>query len=221
MLQCFLRCWMYPVILFVRMWVEMFNGVLFNSSAKSSSSWGCELKCSAYTEQWLCCVSSSSSWGCELKWCTAPFHDSFRGHPLREDVSWNNLCLTPHLCQYSHPLREDVSWNIERCGGFPVECGHPLREDVSWNDSVSLQTALLSSHPLREDVSWNRESWSDIIMASSHPLREDVSWNVSRRSVKTTSAVILFVRMWVEMNNGPEPLPPPASSSSWGCELKC
>ena len=38
-------------------------------------------------------------------------------------------------------------------------------------------------------------------MHTSHPLREDVSWNVNETIPNTINAVILFVRMWVEIQN--------------------
>ena len=59
------------VILFVRMWVEMSSLLPSRQALKSSSSWGCELKCITLDR---CCV------GCSR-------------HPLREDVSWNNWLL--------------------------------------------------------------------------------------------------------------------------------
>ena len=54
----------------------------------------------------------------------------------------------------------------------------------------------------------------------SHPLREDVSWNVSDAKVKQFIKVILFVRMWVEMEKEWTKRSVLQSSSSWGCELK-
>ena len=55
------------VILFVRMWVEMLLKITLHWEIRSSSSWGCELKC--FCEQWGVKMNeSSSSWGCELKW---------------------------------------------------------------------------------------------------------------------------------------------------------
>ena len=88
-------------------------------------------------------------------------------------------------------------------------------------------------------VTWFRQT-----IRKSHPLREDVSWNTTHiRHSKKVTAVILFVRMWVEMIkyygggcgqirhplredvswNSPSASDSsrwPESSSSWGCELK-
>ena len=131
------------VILFVRMWVEMYTPTSTAKKALSSSSWGCELKCSnkqhacksfKSSSSWGCELKcyyklpveyselSSSSWGCELKYWR--YHTCNRGiksssswgcelkllwrwenrkfawsHPLREDVSWNNIISTPSLCK--------------------------------------------------------------------------------------------------------------------------
>ena len=78
------------VILFVRMWVEISSSRINPNFVSSSSSWGCELKyfvCFVYNFL----VQSSSSWGCELKYNTSGqcllVHTR---HPLREDVSWNS-----------------------------------------------------------------------------------------------------------------------------------
>ena len=120
------------VILFVRMWVEMLQYQQCNDQVQSSSSWGCELKCQwailQIIEPW-----SSSSWGCELKYrllCILIEHDS---HPLREDVSWNELKKYNALQIAGHPLREDVSWNKRGIRQTRTGVRHPLREDVSWN----------------------------------------------------------------------------------------
>ena len=61
----------------------------FLLSNQSSSSWGCELKCSCRV---IYCklAMSSSSWGCELKLSLRAFWRLYHRHPLREDVSWNN-----------------------------------------------------------------------------------------------------------------------------------
>ena len=64
----------------------------------SSSSWGCELKCS---RNWYCRLLglSSSSWGCELK----------------------SVSGTSSRCTLCHPLREDVSWNTQNASGSETE----------------------------------------------------------------------------------------------------
>ena len=89
----YLRDWWHEgswVILFVRMWVEISILPRLRSATKSSSSWGCELKYGDSAD-WDKLAGSSSSWGCELK-CRVATHPKKSGrHPLREDVSWNNL----------------------------------------------------------------------------------------------------------------------------------
>ena len=79
----------YRVILFVRMWVEIIDLLKLYFWRKSSSSWGCELKYQEKKEQ-----------------------EKWKGHPLREDVSWNTMDITRQIRQHRHPLREDVSWNV-------------------------------------------------------------------------------------------------------------
>ena len=82
---------MRSVILFVRMWVEMESAERYDRLYRSSSSWGCELKCMYLPEDS----------------CILPCH------PLREDVSWNATFHVLHHPRWSHPLREDVSWNLK------------------------------------------------------------------------------------------------------------
>ena len=165
-----------PVILFVRMWVEI-----------SFLSWDC-----------LPCMSSSS-WGCELKY-TIYFCDSYCiSHPLREDVSWNIFLLAllqaPKVILF---VRMWVEIEIKFHDSFALG-GHPLREDVSWNWKHQRLMYRLFRHPLREDVSWNIMLSYFSLNSSGHPLREDVSWNTFPSMWSTTSSVILFVRMWVEI----------------------
>ena len=102
-----------------------------------------------------------------------------------------------------------------------VQTGHPLREDVSWNITSLFFHHTCISHPLREDVSWNTRDRFSQFPARSHPLREDVSWNVKSGCSYTARVVILFVRMWVEINTVINAVATVGSSSSWGCELKC
>ena len=55
-------------------------------------------------------------------------------------------------------------------------------------------------HPPREDVSWNN-SWVPVHRhGNCHPPREDVSWNTIKSPLAIFYAVILLVRMWVEMS---------------------
>ena len=142
-------------------------------------------------------------------------------HPLREDVSWNKISVSlPCFSKVilfvrmwvemiiqlirktwgkCHPLREDVSWNYSRDYKISVLAGHPLREDVSWNVRNTEGKTVGIGHPLREDVSWNGFPLLYFIPSNSHPLREDVSWNKYSQFAVKDGAVILFVRMWVEI----------------------
>ena len=100
------------VSLFVRLWVEMLARPKASSTQLSASSWGCELKyhisqpwkCSShvslFVRLWvemycsgskLIVVLSASSWGCELKCAERKWHNSKKGQPLREAVSWNTV----------------------------------------------------------------------------------------------------------------------------------
>ena len=88
-----LYCLMDYVILFVRMWVEMLHTEYISCLQTSSSSWGCELKYSTsviFARQ----LWSSSSWGCELKCLACSTVSPYHCHPLREDVSWNKFELS-------------------------------------------------------------------------------------------------------------------------------
>ena len=105
------RFW-WSVILFVRMWVEMFWMRSKRQCIRSSSSWGCELKYEETTGRFIV-VPSSSSWGCELKLQLSNTESCNLCHPLREDVSWNVCIFRKILISCRHPLREDVSWNIK------------------------------------------------------------------------------------------------------------
>ena len=98
------------VILFVRMWVEIHTCTNEEKEATSSSSWGCELKYPFPGMQYPH-NRSSSSWGCELKYCFYSGYTCKSRHPLREDVSWNNVYDDLKQKLMGHPLREDVSWN--------------------------------------------------------------------------------------------------------------
>ena len=88
-----LYCLMDYVILFVRMWVEMLHTEYISCLQTSSSSWGCELKCLT---------------SCEMLWWSS--------HPLREDVSWNDVGYGRVGASCRHPPREDVGWNLEEYG---------------------------------------------------------------------------------------------------------
>ena len=99
-----------------------------------------------------------------------------------------------------HPLREDVSWNTL----FPVHASASLVILFvrMWVEMTASCLFLLPpfGHPLREDVSWNDWKPESKERYFRHPLREDVSWNVFGSAYSGANAVILFVRMWVEIS---------------------
>ena len=142
--------------------------------------------------------SSSSSWGCELKWVIV-FQVQLR---KMSSSSWG--------CELKY-LFFKITQNL---------IGHPLREDVSWNKFAVFFNTSNNGHPLREDVSWNNPFHSCERIFLRHPLREDVSWNTFFVFCNLLPAVILFVRMWVEIFFPIVLFFIPMSSSSWGCELK-
>ena len=172
-----------------------------------------------------CCRrSSSSSWGCELK-CTATKQDQANiGHPLREDVSWNanvtykldhksvilfvrmwvEILLLPYSShdQACHPLREDVSWNIS---GLILNVWLGLSSS-SWGCELKFRwwsTRHLREwgHPLRENVSWNDVGYGRVGASCRHPPREDVSWNLEEYGVNhRCSNMVLLVGRWIEIS---------------------
>ena len=108
------------VILFVRMWVEMYLimtnlRMYIRHPLREDVSWNCNLSCS------LC-----------YSYC----------HPLREDVSWNTVTFNPLCAETCHPLREDVSWNLLLFQNHQYFVRHPLREDVSWNEYIGIVKPL-------------------------------------------------------------------------------
>ena len=126
-----------------------------------------------------------------------------------------------HIQTWSHPLREDVSWNMDAKEDCFLVDGHPLREDVSWNINIILWLhwwhTSSSSWGCELKCQWLLVVWNQ----TRHPLREDVSWNTIAGYYTMGTAVILFVRMWVEMLLKITLHWEIRSSSSWGCELKC
>ena len=169
------------VILFVRMWVEMFNGVLFNSSAKVIlfvRMWVEIISSPRKDRDWL---PSSSSWGCELKYVCGWHSSIFKGHPLREDVSWNRK----EGLKWWIRLSSSSSWGCELKCYYPTFCNLPTLSSSSWGCELKysdkVEILKRERHPLREDVSWNflikKNQWWELC----HPLREDVSWNKAVR----------------------------------------
>ena len=146
------------VILFVRMWVEMWyiNGVGVKwerHPLREDVSWNMSFNVS-YND-WM---MSSSSWGCELKYINRYMY-TLAAHVILFVRMWVEMTLLLFL--------------------FLLHVCHPLREDVSWNVFCIPATATLLSHPLREDVSWNK---------------------IAKTLIDKEARVILFVRMWVEIN---------------------
>ena len=167
------------VILFVRMWVEMWyiNGVGVKwerHPLREDVSWNMSFNVS-YND-WM---MSSSSWGCELKYKSVL-------HGLRQnsvilfvrmwvEIKIEDSCgLEPH----SHPLREDVSWNISNAFFVAVL----TTSSSSWGCELKYTCARIHIHP-----SWSSSSWGC-----------ELKWWYRRRK-RGKCRVILFVRMWVEM----------------------
>ena len=122
------------VILFVRMWVEIYlmdktKNYYVCHPLREDVSWNISDGVFADPTD-----GSSSSWGCELKYIRSLEDKEEVGHPLREDVSWNDDF---QMIFYSHNnvilfvrMWVEILWQY---GAF-ARLGHPLREDVSWND---------------------------------------------------------------------------------------
>ena len=187
------------VILFVRMWVEISSGGQGYAT----------ITVILFVRMWVEIKSNVM----RTRTC--------KSHPLREDVSWNSSMYFHLPSRSSHPLREDVSWNLSSFLPFFYCCRHPLREDVSWNTWENILSYLVLSHPLREDVSWN----VNCQIAQERLLSSSSSWGCELKYVcgwhsSIFKVVILFVRMWVEMQGVWRFFIMLMSSSSWGCELK-
>ena len=190
--------WLKPVILFVRMWVEMWWLKEVEHGTKSSSSWGCELK---YYEFFI-------------------IHYGSLRHPLREDVSWNIQPITDRICEKRHPLREDVSWNISIRQSEPrdlVILFVRMWVEIYVNKVPSLSLTVILFVRMWVEIFPPSKK---VLQPVRHPLREDVSWNMEEVFHTPKYHVILFVRMWVEITTTVDGYVLDASSSSWGCELK-
>ena len=143
----------------------------------SSSSWGCELKCS---RNWYCRLLglSSSSWGCELK----------------------SVSGTSSRCTLCHPLREDVSWNTQNASGSETElvilfvrmwveitsfvwgCRRETSSSSSWG--CELKYKILGEGVCTLTVILFVRMWVEM---------------TQRMQKVGNPSVILFVRMWVEI----------------------
>ena len=190
----------YPVILFVRMWVEIY----------------------LLLQLLLFLTSSSSSWGCELKYLIPEFVLGYDGHPLREDVSWNNATW----CNLSWAWQSSSSWGCElkwesvwSMSRKPmvilfVRMWVEIINLKIWASSlravilfvrmwVEMYLLLFSISSPMSSSSWGCELKCSrlrlLLLHYCHPFREDVSWNNHSYPIVTVV---------------------PPSSSSWGCELK-
>ena len=97
-------------------------------------------------------------------------------HPLREDVSWNNIVV--FFC-IVHSVILFVRMWVEITTFIPFN--EFIRSSSSWGCELK--------YTMRDSES----------VTHCHPLREDVSWNVPALNVMVGFVVILFVRMWVEI----------------------
>ena len=141
---------------------------------------------------------SSSSWGCELKYPFQEDYIQYHSHPPREDVSWNKVVAKSAMTEPT----SSSSWGCElKYIRLPVTAWHTASSS-SWGCELKY-----NSLPL-------------LRTGSSHPPREDVSWNIIPFLSCAQVAVILLVRMWVEIRTVSTTAAGALSSSSWGCELK-
>ena len=187
------------VILFVRMWVEIFNIINISRGWMSSSSWGCELKYSVYvlTGDDQLVILFVRMW-VEMRLSPA-ISDNRHSHPLREDVSWNKYMVGATLICIAVILFVRMWVEIlNNVSSVMSRVGHPLREDVSWNFPVNYSVMIAN-------VILFVRMWVEICV-----------------TVCTCCYffVILFVRMWVEILEIVRDRLKALSSSSWGCELK-
>ena len=123
----------------------------------------------------------------------------FRGQPLREAVSWNEVVLPRSLVSGVSlfvRLWVEISYMIATHTRPAVSLFVRLWVEM-W--SAHLCGDVLLCQPLREAVSWNIRHFFRYRNPASQPLREAVSWNI-----------VYFLI----------PYPPVSSASSWGCELK-
>ena len=218
--RCKFRFKLKPVILFVRMWVEMYSSLSSLYSPWSSSSWGCELKCSSAVNP-LCAntvILFVRMWvEMDYSWVVVNIRrvilfvrmwveiNSYGTKPRnsKSSSSWGCELKLESAQQTLDQLLSSSSWGCELKYLFrnATDCWncHPLREDVSWNTYAIHKSKHSMRHPLREDVSWNIIKTVKEDKQIRHPLREDVSWNTG------TYNIIVYSDL---------------SSSSWGCELK-
>ena len=165
---------------------------------------------------------SSSSWGCELKWFGDKFGKARKAvilfvrmwvemyirccfrvylrHPLREDVSWNSIATErvsgikvilfvrmwveiPYQLHLCNTFWSSSSWGCELKYWNSKSGRKPFVSSSSWGCELKYVWSIISwdrrqCHPLREDVSWNVSYGRYFLCENCHPLREDVSWNL-------------------------------------------
>ena len=79
------------------------------------------------------------------------------------------------------------------------QTGHPPREDVSWNIDCGIKNDGKPSHPPREDVSWNEIPFKFIVFLAVILLVRMWVEIPMLLLISYPTPVILLVRMWVEM----------------------
>ena len=141
----------------------------------------------------------------------------------------------------SHPLYEDVNWNICRLDNKDEVHGHPLYEDVNWNYVVNrkiqtkhviLYMRMWIEMPLgrskRQAAAsssiWGCELKYSIKAEIRNQFRSSSIWGCELKFVVGTvgekTLVILYMRMWIEIERGRGGAGGKRSASIWGCELK-
>ena len=168
------------VILFVRMWVEMF------SIHWVTLKWNVIL----FVRMWVEIVIRNA------------ITDNRNGHPLREDVSWNIRALEEAMLKIVVLF---VRMWVEMSNGELQSNHHKVILFVRMWVEISLCTDVVQD--FLSSSSWGCELKCLLFLPLffeiyRHPLREDVSWNALLLTVVVLDApVILFVRMWVEITD--------------------
>ena len=169
--------WVDEVILFVRMWVEIYP------------TWHRRISLNRHP------LREDVSWNYAIREQIV----STQSHPLREDVSWNtsirDFIKGVIVILFVRMWVEMLLWSEARLYLHVILFVRMWVEIIFYTDGACSG----NRHPLREDVSWNKESKYIDEELRRHPLREDVSWNTWWRTRKPNRRVILFVRMWVEI----------------------
>ena len=180
------------------MWVEMYSSLSSLYSPWSSSSWGCELKCSSAVNP-LCAntvILFVRMWvEMDYSWVVVNIRRVILF--VRMWVEINSYGTKPRNSKSSS------SWGCELKLESAQQTLDQLLSSSSWGCELKYlfrnATDCWNCHPLREDVSWNTYAIHKSKHSMRHPLREDVSWNTG------TYNIIVYSDL---------------SSSSWGCELK-